>query len=47
MGPDTVEVAAAVGRLTKAAFSAAGDDQRTERVIEILNRARTVLDAVR
>lgn len=47
MGPDTVEVAAALGRLTKAAFSAAGDEKRRERVIEILKRARTELEAVR
>ncbi len=47
MGPDTIEVASAVGRLTKAAFSAAGDDKRAERVVEILNRARTDLEAVR
>jgi DNA-binding PadR family transcriptional regulator len=47
MGPDTVEVAAALGRLTRAAFSAAGDDKRTERVVEILNRARADLERAR
>jgi DNA-binding PadR family transcriptional regulator len=47
MGPDTVEVAAALGRLTRAAFSAAGEEKRTERVVEILNRARRELETVR
>ena len=46
MGPDTIEVASAVGRLTKAAFSHARDDKKTERVLEILNRARSDLKAV-
>jgi hypothetical protein len=44
MGPDTVEVAAALGRLTRAAFSASGEEKRTERVVEILNRARAELE---
>lgn len=47
VGPDTVEVAATLGRLTRAAFSAAADDKRAERVVEILNRARTELEALR
>jgi DNA-binding PadR family transcriptional regulator len=47
MGPETIEVASAVGRLTRAAFSAAGDDKRVQRVVEILNRARADLEAVR
>ena len=47
MGPDTVEVAAALGRLTRAAFSATGEEKRTERVVEILNRARRELETVR
>lgn len=47
MGPDTVEVAAALGRLTRAAFSAAGEEKRTERVVGILNRARSELEALR
>jgi DNA-binding PadR family transcriptional regulator len=47
MGPDTVEVAAALGRLTKAAFSSCGEEKRTERVVEILNRARTELEQLR
>jgi len=47
MGPDTVEVAAALGRLTRAAFSAAGEEKRTEHVVEILNRARGELERVR
>lgn len=47
MGPDTVEVAAALGRLTRAAFGAAADGKRAERVVEILNRARGELEAVR
>jgi DNA-binding PadR family transcriptional regulator len=47
MGPDTVEVAAALGRLTRSAFAAAGDGKRAERVVEILNRARGELETVR
>jgi hypothetical protein len=45
MGPDTVEVAAAVGRLTKVAFRvAATTDENAERVREILNRARREIE---
>ena len=47
LGSDTVEVASAVGRVTKAAFVAAGDDRRAERVIEILDRVRTEIEEVR
>lgn len=45
MGPDTVEVAAAVGRLTKAAFGvAATGEESAERVREVLNRARKEIE---
>lgn len=47
MGPDTVEVAAALGRLTRAAFTAAGDEKKTLRVVEVLSRARTELEGLR
>jgi DNA-binding transcriptional ArsR family regulator len=46
IGPDTMEVAMAVGRLAKTAFSAAsaGPQERVDRVVEILNRARREID---
>jgi len=45
MGPDTVEVAAALGRLTKAAFGAAvRGDAVAEEVIGVLKRARKELE---
>ncbi len=45
MGPDTVEVAMAVGRLAKSAFGAGSTTQETaDRVVEILNRARRDID---
>lgn len=45
MGPDTVEVAASIGRVTKAAFTAAsGSDQNAERVRDVLERARKELE---
>jgi len=49
VGPDTVEVASAVGRLTRAAFQAAsGSGERAgERVLEILGRARRELEEMR
>lgn len=47
LGSDTIEVASAVGRTTRAAFAAAGDVARARRVIDILNRARVELEGVR
>ena len=47
VGPDTVEVAAAVGRLTRAAFAASGEESRTQRVVDIVNRARAELEGLR
>ena len=45
MGPDTVEVAASIGRLTKAAFAAASaSEEAAERARDILDRARTELE---
>lgn len=48
LGPDTVEVAAAVGRLTKTAFRRAseGDEETRAAVIEALNRARREIDTL-
>ena len=50
MGPDTVEVAAAVGRLAKAAFAAAtaaeDEGERAMTVIDVVNRARLELEAL-
>ena len=47
MGPDTVEVAAAIGRLTKSAFTAAGRGEgAVEKVVEVLREARERLEAM-
>jgi DNA-binding PadR family transcriptional regulator len=49
VGPDTVEVAAAVGRVARAAFQAAsGRGERAGvRVLEVLGRARKELEEMR
>ena len=48
MGPETAEIWGSWGRLTKAAFKAAAksDFEETERIREILDRARKELDAL-
>ncbi len=48
MGPETAEIWGSWGRLSKAAFKAAAksDFENTERVREILDRARKELDAL-
>lgn len=48
MGPETVEVAASIGRLTKAAFAAASTaEENAERVRDILEEARKELEEIR
>ena len=46
MGPETAEIWGSWGRLSKAAFRAAatGDLEATERIREILDRARKELE---
>ena len=48
MGPESAEIWSAWGRLTKAAFKAAarGDMDETEKVREVLDRARKELEAL-
>jgi DNA-binding PadR family transcriptional regulator len=48
MGPETAEIWGSWGRLSKAAFRAAArsDFERTEKIREILDRARRELDAL-
>ncbi|HET9948274.1 MAG TPA: PadR family transcriptional regulator [Longimicrobiales bacterium] len=48
MGPETAEIWGAWGRLSKAAFRAAAraDEEATERIREILERARKELEAL-
>ena len=48
VGPDTVEVAGAVGRLTRAAFQAATreGERNAEKVLEVLSRARRELEGI-
>ena len=47
MGPDTIEVGSAIGRLTKSAFTVAStSDENAELVIEVLRRARKELDEI-
>ena len=48
MGPETAEIWGSWGRLSKAAFRAAArsDEESTEKVREILDRARKELEAL-
>lgn len=45
MGPDTIEVGSAIGRLTKTAFVvASASEEKAEQVLEVLRRSRKELE---
>ncbi len=47
MGPDTIEVGSAIGRLTKTALVvASASEEKAEKVLEVLRRSRAEIDAL-